>query len=383
MTTLEEYARRAVDVGDPILSSCNHGTPGNFRKCATIAEKYGLKWRYVVETYFVKDRNEKDNKNCHLILAAKTAKGIGDINEAISEANVTGYYYRARIDREILYGLNPRDVFVTTACVAGVYKYGFDDAEELIEEMHEHFRDSLMLEVQYHDTEKQKEINRFLLQIYRKRGIPLIMGMDSHYIHEKDSILRDQRLAANNINYEDESGWIMHYPTEDEARQLFLNQGILSPSQINEAINNTNVFVDFEDVVFDKSKKLPNIYPDLSQEERNQKYRDLVDEKWKEFSEGMTAEEKRVREEGIKYEVDTITSTNTSDYFLVANKVVEKAVKNGGIITPTGRGSGVSYFTNTLLGFSSVDRFAAPVEMFPDRFISADRLKSGALPDLD
>ena len=52
-------------------------------------------------------------------------------------------------------------------------------------------------------------------------------------------------------------------------------------------------------------------------------------------------------------------------------------------MTYTGRGSGPSYFTNTLLGFSSIDRFALPITMYPDRFISADRLAAGSLPDLD
>lgn len=55
------------------------------------------------------------------------------------------------------------------------------------------YRDSMMLEVQYHDMEKQKEINRFLLSLYRKYGIPLIMGTDSHFIYPEDAALREQR----------------------------------------------------------------------------------------------------------------------------------------------------------------------------------------------
>ena len=79
----------------------------------------------MTEAYFVKDRNEKDNTNCHIILAAKTRKGVGDLNYILSEANISGYYYRPRIDLELLMSLDPRDVFVTTACIAGVFKYGY------------------------------------------------------------------------------------------------------------------------------------------------------------------------------------------------------------------------------------------------------------------
>ena len=383
VVTNEDYAKRAVELGHAVLSSCEHGTQGNYWQCSELAKQYGLRWRYVSEAYFVKDRHEKDNANCHLILAAKTRKGIGDLNFALSEANISGYYYRPRVDLELLMALDPRDVFVTTACVGGVFKYGWEDAEKLILRMASHFRDSFMLEVQYHDTDKQREVNRFLLGLYRRHGIPLIMGTDSHYIYPEDAALRDQRLEANHIKYEDESGWYMDYPTGAEAYRRFKTQGVLSDAQIREAMENTNIFLTFEDVEFDKSKKLPTIYPDLTQEERNQKYLALVSEAFEAQTAEMTAEEREIRANGVKYETNVVTSTNMSDYFLLDHEIVRRAVAKGGIITKTGRGSAPSYYTNSLLGLSSIDRFAIPVEMFPDRFISADRILSGSLPDID
>ena len=383
MVTNEDYAKRAVELGHSVLSSCEHGNQGNYRECALLAEKYGLRWRYVSEAYFVKDRREKDNTNCHIILAAKTTKGIGDLNFVLSEANISGFYYRPRVDMELLLSLDPKDIFVTTACIAGVFKYGEEKAEKLILRFARHFRDSFMLEVQYHDTEKQREVNQFLLKLYRRHGIPLIMGTDSHFIYPDDAILRQQRLEANHIRYEDESGWYMDYPSGAEAYRRFQAQGVLSDAQIREAIENTNIFLTFEDVVFDKSKKLPSIYPTLSQEERNQKYLDTVYAEWEKYSAGMTAEKKAPREAGIAYETETICSTGVADYFLLNHQIVQCAKEKGGVITATGRGSAVSYFTNMLLGFSSVDRFSIPVEMFPDRFISADRILSGSLPDID
>lgn len=365
------------------MSSCAHGTQGNYRQCALIAEKYGLQWRYVAEAYFVKERREKDNANCHIILAAKTEKGMYDLNYALSEANISGYYYRPRVDMELLLSLDPKDVFITTACIAGVYKYGWDEAERLILRLHKHFGASMMLEVQYHVTDKQKEVNRFLLGLYRKYGIPLIFGADSHFIFPEDAALRDQRLEANHIKYEDEAGWYLDYPDGVEALRRFRQQGILSDAQITEAMEHTNVFLSFENITFDHSKKLPTIYPELSQAERNQKYLDIVYGEWERYSKGMTDAEKAPRLEGIRYETKVITSTNMSDYFLLDYAIVRRAKEMGGVITPTGRGSAVSYFTNMLLGFSSVDRYSIPVEMFPDRFVSADRILSGSLPDID
>ena len=337
----------------------------------------------MTEAYFVKDRNEKDNTNCHIILAAKTRKGVGDLNYILSEANISGYYYRPRIDLELLMSLDPRDVFVTTACIAGVFKYGYAEAERLILRMAVHFRDSFMLEVQYHDTDRQREVNEFLMKLYRKHGIPLIMGTDSHFIRPEDAALREHRLEANHIRYEDEGGWYMDYPSGAEAFRRFQEQGVLSDAQIREAMENTNVFLSFEDIVFDKSKKLPTIYPQLTQEQRNQKYMDLILSEFDRQTAGMSEDERAVRMEGVRYETDVVTSTGMSDYFLLDHEIVRRAVEKGGVITKTGRGSCPSYYTNVLLGLSSIDRFAIPVEMFPDRFISADRIRSGSLPDID
>lgn len=402
VATNADYAKRAVELGQEVLSSCEHGTAGNYREVYDLAKQYGLRWRYVAEAYFVKDRiaedadGRRDRKNCHIILAAKTLKGIGDLNEILSEANISGYYYRPRVDMELLMRLDPRDVFVTTACIAGVWmydytadkdagtwKFDFKESDDIVLQLATHFKDSFMLEVQYHDTDKQKAVNAHILELYRKHGIPIIAGMDSHYIYPEDGELRQMRLDANHIQYEDEEGWYLDYPSEEEAYRRFETQGVLSASQIKEAMENTNIFLTFEDVEFDKSKKLPTIYPELTQEERNEKYRQLVTSKWEEYKKQVPPERWPEYEAAIEYEVNTITSTNTSDYFLLDYEWIKHAKEIGGRMTFTGRGSGPSYFTNTLLGFSSIDRLALPITMYPDRFISADRLAAGSLPDLD
>lgn len=398
----EDYCKRAVELGHQIISSCEHGTQGDWFGCYDLAKQYGLKWRYVSEAYFVKDRNPEvgDKANCHIILAAKTKKGIGDINEALSEANISGYYFRPRVDMEILMSLDPKDVFVTTACLGGVWRYGFIKKEEvedgepsyrydftepddIVRKLHAHFGDSFMLEIQYHNVDKQKIINRHILELYRKYGIPMIVGLDSHFIYPEEEELRAQRLEANHITYENEDGFFMDYPDDDEVFRRFKEQGVFSDAQIREAMENTNIFLTFEDVELDKSKKLPTIYPELSQEERNEKYRQLIRGRWKDYRQTVPRETWPEYLDGIKYEVDTITETDMSDYFLLSNKFVERYIEAGGAITKTGRGSAPSYFTNMLIGLSSIDRFKIPVTMYPDRFISKDRLLSGSLPDID
>ena len=398
----EDYCKRAVELGHKIISSCEHGTQGDWFGCHDLAEKYGLKWRYVSEAYFVEDRNPElgDKNNCHIILAAKTRKGIGDINEALSEANISGYYFRPRVDMEILMSLDPKDVFVTTACLGGVWRYGFikdEEAEDgepgyhydfskpddLVRKLHAHFGDSFMLEIQYHNVDKQKAINRHILELYRKHGIQMIVGLDSHFIYPEEEELRAQRLEANHITYENEDGFFMDYPSDDEVFRRFKEQGVFSDTQIREAMANTDIFLTFEDVALDKGKKLPTLYPQLSQEERNEKYRQLIRDRWKDYRQTVPHERWPEYLEGIKYEVDTITETDMSDYPLINHRFVERYREAGGALTYTGRGSAPSYFTNMLIGLSSIDRFKIPVTMYPDRFISKDRLLSGNLPDVD
>ena len=78
--------------------------------------------------------------------------------------------------------------------------------------------------------------------------------------------------------------------------------------------------------------------------------------------------------EGIKTEVQVIKDTNMSDYFLIDYYMVKRAIEMGGVLTNSGRGSSVGYFTNTLLGFSKVDRFQSPIKLYPERFISKSRI---------
>lgn len=383
--TNEQYAQRAVELGHKVLSSCEHGNAGVFLNTYEIAEKHNLKFLYAAEPYYVRDRKEKDNTNCHMILAAKTMDGIKDINYATSMANIDGFYYRPRIDDELIFSLSPKDVLITTACIAGIWKYGHEKAEELIKKFKSHFGDSFMLEVQAHNDPDHRDLNTFILKMYRKYNIPLIAATDSHYIYPQDAMLRDEYQKSKGMVFNNENEYLLDYPDENTLFQRFKDQGVLSPAQIKEAISNTDVFLDFDDIVFTKEKKVPTIYPELTQEERNKKYTDLVMSKWEEYSQDMTEEEKEVYwgEDGIGYEIETITSTNMSDYFLLTYEIVERAKKKGGLITSTGRGSAIGFFTNMLLGFTSVDRFKMPVETLPDRFISADRIISGAFPDLD
>lgn len=425
----EEYVERAVELGHKVISSVEHGYQGNYYVPYELVQKHNdklkkqvedglitdsefqskkLKFVFGAEAYWVKDRISetipkkdkksgeiipdeftKDRTNCHIVLLAKNEEGRRDINEVLSIANEDGFYGQPRLDIPLLLQIRPENVMVTTACI----KYwAYDDIDDITKTLHDHFGENFFLEIQYHNTEKQKQINRHILELSHKFGIDIILGCDSHYITEEQSVERDNYLAARGIEYDsDEVGWYMDYPDEVETRRRLKEQGILNDNEIDRCISNTDLLLGFEDIVLDKRIKLPKNYlfngewiGDKSQEWRDTTLHNLVYQKWEEAKVHVEPNKYQEYEEGIDYELDAIIGTKMSDYFLIDYEIVKEGVKNGGVITKTGRGSGVSYYVNSLLGFSNIDRFISPVKLYPDRFISKTRiLKTRSLPDLD
>lgn len=382
--TYEQYAKRAVELGHKILCSFEHGWQGKYHECREIAIKYGLKFVFGTEAYWVKDRHEKDRTNCHIVLLAKNENGREWINEVLSTANEDGYYYRPRLDEELLFSLPPNDVFVTSACVA-FWHYEPEYVEQLICKLHDYFKDNFMLEIQAHNTDKQKQLNARILKLSKKYGIQMIVGLDSHYIYPEQAVERDELLAASDTHYDDEDGWYMDYPDDDTVRLRFAEQGVIPAEEVEKAMRNTDLICDFEDYkseVFETNRKLPSIYPDKTPEEKFKIYNHLISQKFRDYMKHVPPEDYQRYYDGVKMEVYTYKDTGMVDYPLLDYEIVKRGIQYGGIITNTGRGSAVSYFTNTLCGFSKVDRFKSPILLYPERFLSKTRIiETNSLPD--
>ena len=393
----EDYAKRAVELGHKVICSLEHGWAGYYFEAYELAKKYDLKFIFGCEAYWVKNRLEKDRTNGHIVLLAKNENGRRAINRIMSTANEDGYYFRPRIDLELLLTLPADDVMITTACIAF---WHYDDIEDILVQLHNHFKKNLFLEIQYHNTEPQIKLNKRILALSEKYGIEMIVGMDSHYIYPEQSKERDYILAAKNIHYEDEDGWFMDYPDDETTMNRFLKQGVFTKDQIQRAMDNTDLLLEFEDYaidnrIFSKDIKLPSLYdgqhtidgvllPKLDQEQRNKEYSKLISKLFKAYVKDVDESQHEEYFDGVKNEVQVIKDTNMSDYFLIDYYMVKRALEKGCVLTDSGRGSSVGYFTNTLLGFSKVDRFQSPIKLYPERFISKSRiLETKSLPDID
>ena len=382
IVSMEDYCKRAKELGhDAFFTTC-HGLQGDIFQATTLAHQYDLKMIVGAELYYVPDRlsvdenGRKDRSNRHIIIIALNHDGIRDLNRIISESFETGMYYKPRIDKELLFSLNPDNVVITTACVAGLW-----DDEELIIEMKKHFKNNLFLEVQDHNEEIQKKVNRRVLQLAQKHNIRIIHANDSHYIYPEDAKYRDLFLKAKGIIYEQETNFILDYPDYDEIIKRYEIQGVLNKNQIKEAMDSTYVFenINCNDYINDEIK-LPSVA-----ENPNEELKRVITESWNQDKNRIPQDRRKEYLEAIRYEFDIIEKTNMANYFLIDYNIAKIAKeKYGGVLTNTGRGSAPSFYTTKLLHLTNIDRLESPITLFPTRFMSIERiLGARSLPDID
>ena len=347
-----------------------------------------IKFIFGTEAYWVEDRLSKDGSNNHIVLLAKNDNGRKKLNRAIYESFKTGYYYKGRMDLDILLNLPKDDIFCTSACIAFWLKYaenGWDKIDDIVLKLNNHFTD-FYLEVQANNTDKQKKVNEHILDLHYKYNIPIIGATDSHEISLDQMDDRDYLLKSNHITYEDEDGNYMDFPSYDTLVERFKNQNILNDAEITECLENTNKILDFEDIVLDRSLKVPvaKQYRGLTQEERNNVLKTIITKEWQlqkgDINKNKLAEYKKQN----RHDLNEILTCNMADYFIDSYLIMKRGQELGGILTDSGRGSSVSFYLNKLLRLTKVDKVNAPVTMYSERFLTATRiLESKVPPDVD
>ena len=376
VSKLEDYCKRAVELGHDSVFTTNHGMQGDMFEAISLGAQYKLKVIMGAECYYVPNRFEKERSNRHIIIICLNDDGVRELNYIISMSNVDGFYYKPRIDDELLFSLNPDNFIITTACVAGLWS-----DEELIIRLKNHFKSNLYLEVQNHNVEIQINANKRIVELSKKLDIKLIHGNDSHYIFPKDDEYRDLFLKGKGIIYEQEDKFILDYPDYDTIVKRYNEQGVLNQNQIKEALNSTLVFEQSKFIsLINEDIKLPSI-----SKNPNKELKEIINEKWKLERNNIPKEQWKMYLDAIKFEMDIIEKTKMEDYFLIDYNIVKIAQeKYSGTLTNTGRGSAPSFYSMKLLGLTDLDRIISPITLFPTRFMSIERiLGARSLPDVD
>ena len=387
-----DYIKRAVELGHDTYFTTEHGSFGDIFEARALCNEYGLRCVAGMEGYIVPDPNPelKDKSNYHILIIPTTNEARRKMNLISTEANESGFYYRPRLNPQSLLQLDPKDIYISTACIAGLL---CDDRSysELFVPLAKHFGDHMLLEVQSHIHPKQIEVNQKAQRLAVATGLRLVAMNDSHYIDNSGKQERLELLKGKGITYGDEDTFDLGYYDDQIMFDRFDKQGVLSESQIEQAIKNTLVFDECEEVVLDKTIKMPTIYPELKLSERVGLLKKTVVKEFKKIKEdeGIEGDVLKKYKEGIAYEMKIIEDTNneihTADYFLFNYEMIKLAVeKYGGVLTRGGRGSCASFYINRILGMTQLDRFRIPIPIYPDRFASTARLlENRSLPDVD
>lgn len=384
-----DYINRIKELGYGCYFTTNHGTGGDVFESLTACKEAGIRCLYGVEGYIVKDPLEKDKRNYHIVIIPTTNKARKKLNLITSRSNIEGFYYRPRIFPEDLLALDPEDVYITTACVAGIVR-DKDSIVDIFMPLMKHFGNHMLLEVQNHNEPNQIAVNKTCLALSKKFGLELIAANDSHYIYQEQAKERLDFLRGKGLTYGDEDGYILDFPDYDTLFARFQKQGVLSEEQIKKAIANTLIFRECEDIEIDKNIKMPTVYPNLTSDEKICELKKHVVSKFRDIIkvDHISKDELVDYKNGIAQEMKVIEDTkeiNTADYFLLNEKLVNLAVnKYGGILTRTGRGSCGGFYINRILGMTQLDRFKLDIKLYPERFMSTARLlENRAMPDID
>ena len=386
-----DYVNRILELGDDTYFTTNHGSGGDIFDSRDVCDANNIHCKFGMEGYIVPNASEKDNRNYHIILIPRTNVARKKLNLASSHANTDGYYYKPRFFMsDLLNNFDDNDLYITTACVAGLLKDD-DSIRKIFYPLYEKYGKNVMLEVQNHNADIQKVINEKALKYHYDFGLPLIAANDSHYIYPEQVKERSELLKGKAVNYGDEDAFILDYPDYETFAERFKEQNILSNSQIIDAIEQTLIFEECEDIDINKNIKMPTIYPELTNEEKIKLLKKEVNDNFKIIieEEHVTKEERKKYVAECRKEMQVIEDTNeeihTADYFLLNKRVYDLASgKYHGVLTKTGRGSCGSFILNKMLGMTQIDRLRTDLPLYSERFISTARLlENHSLPDYD
>ena len=367
--------------------------------------------------------NDKvDASGWHLVVLAKNLTGYKNLIKMVSKSWTEGYYYRPRIDKQLLEEYK-EGLIISSACLGGEISRKIDDgdiegAEESVQWFKKVFGEDYYIEIQRHKTSrpdadqttyvKQERVNIELIRIAKKFDIKVIATNDSHFVNEEDADAHDRLICIsmgkdfddpNRMRYTKQE-WIK---TTAEMNQIF--------ADIPEALSNTIEVVNkVENYSIDNPALMPffPIDPEFgTEEEYKKKYseQDLLEKFGEKSFNRMGGYDKVVRivlegdylthltyegayerygdpipteaKERLEFEIDTIVNMGFPGYFLIVQDFI-RAAREMGVAVGPGRGSAAGSAVAYCLGITDIDPMK--YNLLFERFLNPDRI---SMPDID
>ncbi len=319
---------------------------------------------------------EYDSKYSHLILLAENEKGYKNLIKIVSAGFIDGFYYKPRIDFDILKE-HSEGLIVLSACIAGevpkaILAGDYEGAKKIAQKYLDVFgRDNYFIEIQDHGLAEQKRSNPQLIKLAGELGIGLVATNDIHYVNKSDAYAQDVLMCIQ-----------MERTVDDPERMKFETQEfyVKSPgemerlfSYVPEALENTEKIAKRCNVEFDfNTRHLPS-FKVPEGKSASEYLEELCRKGLKKRYPNLTEE----IQNRLDYELSVINSMGFVDYFLIVWDFIRFAKSNDVTVGP-GRGSAAGSLVAYSLGITGIDPFK--YSLIFERFLNPERV---SMPDID
>jgi len=378
---IDQLLNRAKELGMTSLALTDHGAMYGAIEFYEAAKEMGIKPILGSEVYVAPRRHtdkssKEDTKPYHLLLLAENIEGYKNLLKLTSIAHLDGYYYKPRVDKELLRQYS-KGLIAASACLIGevpraVLSGQMERAEAAIKEHQEIFgKENFFLEIQDHpEIIDQSRANKAIIDLAKKLKVPLIATNDIHYVKSEDREPHDILVCvqtgktvedADRMTYDGD--FSMTDPKDIAAAFI----------DVPEAISNTAKIAKRCNVELQLGKEILPIYPLPKEKTDNDYLRELCEKGLKNrYGDKVT---KEIRER-LDYELETVKKMGYASYFLIVQDFVNYA-KDRGILVGT-RGSAAGSLITYLLNVTDLDPIA--YGLFFERFLNPDRIE---MPDID
>lgn len=386
MCKIEEVTSLAKKYKMNSLAITDHGTMAGVVKFYSKALENGIKPIIGCEMYIAPesrfDKKKREVNNYHITLLASDNDGYKNLMALSTFSYLEGFYYRPRIDKEILSKYS-KGLIGMSGCLQGEIPYllskdNFEEAEKAALTYIDIFgKDNFYLEIMDNNLPEQKKVNSKIIQLARKLGVKIVATNDCHYIRKEDAFAHEVLLCIQTKAHIEDKKRLrfnskhFYFKTQEEMEEAF--------KEVPEALKNTleisekcNVEIDFD------KHNLPRFYPSENktpEEYLEELVKKGIEEKFDIKTDNFS--EKKEVVERAKYELNIIKKMGFSSYFLIISDIVNQAKKMGIRVGP-GRGSAAGSIVSYILGITEINPLN--YNLIFERFLNPERI---SLPDID
>ena len=351
-----------------------YGTIDFYQEC----KKQGIKPIIGCEVYLTTGSHlERNNRGLyHLILLAENIEGYYNLMKIVSLAQLEGFYYKPRVDRDILRAYS-KGIICLSACIAGelpvyIQQDNMDGARRCIEEHIEIFgKENYFLEVQNHDLPEEHKVNRALKQLAKEYGLGLVATNDLHYVRREDAEAQDVLLCLQTSSTVDEPNR-MRFPNDQFYLKSYEEMAEKFPD-CPEALENTNIIAERCNVELEFGHLLLPEFGVPEGFDAKTYLRHLCEESLKK----KYPQADKVVFDRLDFELQIIGQMGYDCYFLIVWDFIEYCRQNKILVGP-GRGSAAGSIVAYLLGITNIDPLR--YDLLFERFLNPERV---SMPDID